>query len=968
MTTPAATSDRETTASATFAPGSLVRARSREWVVLPDSTDELLVLRPLGGSDDDTAGLLVGLEPVERAEFAWPDPDQAGDHLGARLLADAARLGFRSSAGPFRSFGAIAVEPRPYQLVPLLMALRLDPVRLLIADDVGIGKTVEAGLVAKELLVSGQAKRLCVLCPPHLAEQWQAELATKFHIDAELVLTSTASRLERSCGFGESVFDVFPHTIVSTDFIKGERRRDEFVRSAPDLILVDEAHTCAADTRGRGAAHQRYSLLKDLTAKEDRHVVLVTATPHSGNEGAFRSLIGLLDPAFAGLPDDEQIDESTRARLARHFVQRRRADIRAYLDVDTPFPDRLDLPEEDGRYQLTPAYRSFVDEILAWAREAVADESGGRHRQRVRWWSVLGLLRSLASSPAAAAATLRNRAAPASTTTIEEADDVGRRSVLDQDDADDAGRPDATPGADPDPDADGTGGTDGAGGTGDTGKTERRRLRALADQADRLAGSEDAKLVHTTRLVRQLLGEGYNPIVFCRFIPTADYVAEHLAKALGSGVAVESVTGVLPPAEREARVADLGGSARRVLVATDCLSEGVNLQELFDAVVHYDLPWNPTRLEQREGRVDRYGQPSASVKVATVYGVDNVIDEIVLEVLLRKHKKIRSELGISIPVPGSNDEFIESVFERLFTPDNRQLSLFAAPVRAVQETLFAEWDRAADKEKRSRTRYAHRTISTDEVGAELAAVRFAIGSASDVARFVRDAVIALGGTVVGDGASLVTDPVRLTFAGLPRAARDLLGTDAEALVGRYQPTLRAGETYLSRTHPVVAGLAGYLLDTALDSHAPSPAARCGAIRTTAVEVATTVLVLRHRFDLTVGKRGGPDEQLLAEDLSLAAFSGAPTSATWLGPDAAEALLSVTPAGNVAPEQRAQLIGHIVERAELLNPALEHQASERARELAATHRRARRDAGASSRVTVTAHLPVDVLGIYLYLPA
>jgi hypothetical protein len=252
LTTPAATSDRETTASPTFAPGSLVRARSREWVVLPDSTDELLVLRPLGGSDDDTAGLLVGLEPVERAEFAWPDPDQAGDHLGARLLADAARLGFRSSAGPFRSFGAIAVEPRPYQLVPLLMALRLDPVRLLIADDVGIGKTVEAGLVAKELLVSGQAKRLCVLCPPHLAE-----LATKFHIDAELVLTSTASRLERSCGFGESVFDVFPHTIVSTDFIKGERRRDEFVRSAPDLILVDEAHTCAADIRGRGAAHQR---------------------------------------------------------------------------------------------------------------------------------------------------------------------------------------------------------------------------------------------------------------------------------------------------------------------------------------------------------------------------------------------------------------------------------------------------------------------------------------------------------------------------------------------------------------------------------------------------------------------------------------------------------------------------------------------------------------------------------------
>ncbi len=216
----------EAPATSRFAPGSLVRARDREWVVLPESSDELLVLRALGGADDETAGVLVGLETVEPAEFAWPDPDQAGDHLGGRLLADAARLGFRSSAGPFRSFGAIAVEPRPYQLVPLLMALRLDPVRLLIADDVGIGKTIEAGLVAKELLVSGDAKGLCVLCPPHLAEQWQAELSAKFHLDAELVLTSTASRLERSCGFGESIFDVFPYTIVSTDFIKSDRRRD----------------------------------------------------------------------------------------------------------------------------------------------------------------------------------------------------------------------------------------------------------------------------------------------------------------------------------------------------------------------------------------------------------------------------------------------------------------------------------------------------------------------------------------------------------------------------------------------------------------------------------------------------------------------------------------------------------------------------------------------------------------------
>jgi superfamily II DNA or RNA helicase len=938
----------------TFAPGSLVRAREREWVVLPDSTEELLVLRALGGGADDTAGVLVGLEHVEPAVFDWPDPDRAGDHLGARLLRDAARLGFRSSAGPFRSFGAIAVEPRPYQLVPLLMALRLDPVRLLIADDVGIGKTVEAGLVAKELLVSGQAKRLAVLCPPHLAEQWQAELAAKFHIDAELVLTSTASRLERSCGFGESVFDVFPNTVVSTDFIKGERRRDEFLRTAPDLIVVDEAHTCAADTRGRGSSHQRYTLLRGLADQAERNLVLVTATPHSGNEGAFRSLVGLLDPRFEGLPEEEEIDERTRGQLARRFVQRRRADIRAYLNTDTPFPERLDLPEEDGRYRLTPGYREFVDDVLAWARETVADETGGKHRQRVRWWSVLALLRSLASSPAAAASTLRNRAAPAATTTVEEADDAGRRSVLDQDDADDTGRPDAAPGADPDPDE----GPD---------KGERRRLRRLADQADRLHGEPDSKLAHTTKLVRRLLADGHNPIVFCRFIPTADYVAEHLRSALAKNVTVESVTGVLPSAEREARVNALGMQERRVLVATDCLSEGVNLQELFDAVVHYDLPWNPTRLEQREGRVDRYGQPSPTVKVATVFGVDNTIDEIVLEVLLRKHKKIRSELGISIPVPGSNDEFIETIFERLFSPANRQLSLFAEPVREVQQTLFEEWERAADKEKRSRTRYAQHAIRTDEVAAELAAVHTAVGGAEDVARFVRDAVTGLGGTVSGDGSTPVGEPVRLNLAALPRAARDLLGTDADVVLGRYQPTLRPGETYLSRTHPLVDGLAGHILDTALDKHATGPASRSGAVRTADVSTATTLLLVRQRFDITVARRGQPDEQLLAEDLDLLAFTGPPGSPNWITPADAEGLLAARPTGNMPAEQRAEFARRVVDRADTLRPHLDEHARRKADELADTHQRVRRDAGTSGRVTVTAHHPVDVLGVYLYLP-
>ena len=247
-----------------FAVGSLVKARGREWVVLPESEGDLLMLRPLGGTDEEEAGILSTLESVEPAQFDLPDPNQLGDHLSCRLLRDAVRLGFRSSAGPFRSFAKIAVEPRPYQLVPLLMALKLDPVRLLIADDVGIGKTIEACLVARELLDRGEIHRLACSARRTWPSSGSVSCATSS--------TSTPNWCCPAPSPGSNVTAVgaVPLRCLSRSpsspwtSSRPTAAAHDFLRTCPELVIVDEAHTCAFGFEGRGGRHQRHELLKEL--------------------------------------------------------------------------------------------------------------------------------------------------------------------------------------------------------------------------------------------------------------------------------------------------------------------------------------------------------------------------------------------------------------------------------------------------------------------------------------------------------------------------------------------------------------------------------------------------------------------------------------------------------------------------------------------------------------------------------
>ena len=939
-----------------FAPGNLVRARGREWVVLPASDDAVLVVRPLGGGVDEVTGIDLTFEGHDVVSATFPPPTVAdlGDHASARLLHQALRLSVRDGAGPFRSFARIAVEPRAYQLVPLLMALRQETVRLLIADDVGIGKTVEAMLIARELHDRGEVDRMAVLAPPHLAEQWQAEMRDKFHINPVLVMASTASRLERGLRLGESLFERHPFVVVSLDFIKSDRHRLEFLRTAPGLVIVDEAHTCVEAGGAGSGRHMRADLVRRLASDARRHLLLVTATPHSGNDQAFRDLLAYLDPWFAQLPDDlgGEANRPVRERLARHLVQRRRGDITRLLE-DTPFPDRV---VRDDTYTLAPEYERFIDRVVAYAREVVRDPADNARRQRVRWWSILALLRAISSSPAAAAATLRERSRTAEAATTVEADAIGRRSILDQDDESVEGE-DVSPGADPT--------------AADEAPAEstQRRLRDLARAADALSGKADAKLARGTAIVKELLAAGSSPIVFCRFIATADYVGEALRKALPADVTVEVVTGTLAADDRKARVDALRDKGKRVLVATDCLSEGINLQDLFDAVVHYDLSWNPTRHEQREGRVDRYGQRKPQVKVVTLYGANNAIDGIVLEVLLRKHKSIRTALGYSVPVPVDSNTVLEAILEGILLrggSDERSASQLSFWEREVidpgTQALFGDWERAADREKASRTLFAQLRFPDAEVARARDAATAAVGTRIDVRQFTLDALRANGAVATErpDGAT------EFDVREVRRAVRDVAALDVDRIRVRFEPPA-GDDRLLGRTHPIVEGLASHLIDSALDPLADSVARRAGVIRTSGVTTRTTALLVRLRYDLRTRTAAG-EHAAMAEEVRVLAFTGAPDAATWLAPEDADRLLDLRPTGNVMPELAATSLERVLDGLSALTPAIERVAAARAADLAAEHERVRSVASLRGRTSVTPQTPVDVLGIFTFLPA
>ena len=631
-------------------------------------------------------------------------------------------------------------------------------------------------------------------------------------------------------------------------------------------------------------------------------------------------------------------------------MQRRRKDIEHYLQTDTSFPKRLDKNPEPT-YTFSKEYQALFDDILEFARNYVSGEDGERH-QRVRYWSALALLRCVSSSPKAAAATLRRRAS-VDQVEAEDVEEVGRQTVLDQDPADEVATLDFSPGSNTENAEEGT----------------RRKLLEFARRAEALTPQQDHKLQGAIKEIKALVKEGFQPVVFCRFIDTADYVAQQLRDSLPAKVRVESVTGAVPDSERETRIARLAeDGGEYVLVCTDCLSEGINLQHQFNAVLHYDLAWNPTRHEQREGRVDRFGQPKPEVRVVTYYGT-NPVDGVILDVLIRKHKIIKSDLGVTVAVPGTSEQVAEVLFQgALFREKtrsgSRQMSLeFIEDLEPKKQALHAEWDDARKREQITRSRFAQHTMSPEAVASELASVREAIGLSEDVEAFLETILNAANVPMQRTGKTV---KVNVTVE-VPRALRQAMGQD-EPFTGKFDPSVDKDEVYLGRTSPIIEGLAGWALDQALDVQARDSkpvAARCGVISTSAVAVRTTLLLARFRYHLEITGSGG--QTMMCEEIVPLGCTGAPAAPQWLTKEEGERLLKARPERNLTDTAIDQQLDLLVASLPKLQEGLAVVAKERAAAQLAAHERVREAARSRGRVAVGAVLPVDVLGAYVLLP-
>ena len=628
-------------------PGQLVEARRRQWIVSEVDGGSVAPGLPkrhlvrLASIDEDALGeeieVLWELEPgahvIERAGLprmtGLDDPSTLQAFLDAVVWGAATNADRGYLQAPFRS--GVSIED--YQLDPLVRAIDMARTNLLIADDVGLGKTIEAGLVVQEMLLRHRARTVLVLCPASLQEKWRVEMQEKFGLEFRIVDTEYVKRLRRERGLHANPWTSFPRLITSMDWAKqGEGLR--LLRDALpphvshprkfDLLIIDEAHN-VAPTVGRYAVESLRTRLVRLAAPHFQHKLFLTATPHDGYTESFTALLELLDDQrFARnvLPSDPQ--------LARVMVRRLKSD----------------LVDANGK-RIYPERR-----LEALPVEYSEDERDARRQLE----AYIKSRESLSSSPAAFAATLERHIAtiegrPSSERSQKKFDDrILRRAIAktEEDYADDAQRDAAEAEA-----------------IEEAGKhvrpptdEERRMIDRLRSWAQQAARRTDAKATGVLDwLTRHLKdGDGWTNervILFTEYRATQQWMQEILAAQGFGAERLALIYGGMDPKEREAVKAAFqanpSDSPVRILLATDAASEGIDLQNHCHLMIHLEIPYNPNVMEQRNGRIDRHGQRASEVVIWHPVDTEGGHGDDILRAL-RKLDAMRADMGSVNPV------------------------------------------------------------------------------------------------------------------------------------------------------------------------------------------------------------------------------------------------------------------------------------------------------------------------------
>lgn len=549
------------------------------------------------------------------------------------LLVESARIRLAYSYDPFFALNLTGIEVLPHQLEAVYE--RMLPrvlLRFLLADDPGAGKTIMAGLLLKELKLRGAVERILVLCPAPLTIQWEDELRSKFDEPFERM---TSERVKGS--LGGNPWEMYPRCIASLDFAKRDEVRDRLLEAPWDLVVIDEAHKCSARTDGDKVTRtRRYELAERLAAKVER-VLLLTATPHQGNEDQFEHFLRLLDPdQFVDLQRDKSL---IQLEGNPWYLRRMKEDLRDF-DGHQLFTERHAHTE---RFELSPPEEELYREVNEYIDDFLPRQTGKRRTSVALARMVFQ--RRLASSLGAIASSLTRRrdrfrdilveieALPPSEREQALAhyrlvDVDAEQDMEDQDEEQQEKLLDAAMVSD----------------RIDELRAEVTELERLVEKADstRQAGTE-AKLEALERCLDRgqfsELNDGRGKLlIFTEHRDTLDYLRGKLERW---GFSTTAIHGGMNPQERRQRQDDFLRN-KQVCVATEAAGEGINLQ-FCHLMINYDLPWNPVRLEQRMGRIHRIGQ-EYDVHIFN-FVATNTVEGAVLERLLVKLETIKQTLG-----------------------------------------------------------------------------------------------------------------------------------------------------------------------------------------------------------------------------------------------------------------------------------------------------------------------------------